>query len=172
MSNVLPREIRKELWIRRLARFASALSLILLVVALLSLLALLPSYVILTIDGAPNVATPSPQNSATAQDRAAVAHAQALIKKLSPLTATTSPQALLREALAARPAGISVTHLTVTSGTPGTIILSGKAAQTDAISAYRTALLSDAHFKSVTVPVGDLAGNVDGTFSVTLTADF
>jgi hypothetical protein len=42
----------------------------------------------------------------------------------------------------------------------------------DAINVYRQALQADPHFKTVSVPVGDLAGTQGGRFSVTLSGDF
>jgi hypothetical protein len=42
----------------------------------------------------------------------------------------------------------------------------------DAVNLYRQALQADARFKTVSVPVGDLAGTQGGKFSVTLLGDF
>ena len=100
-----------------------------------------------------------------------IAHTQVLIGALSPLL-SQAVSGLIQEALAVRPSGIIVTHITATPGAPGTIILSGTAAQLEAINTYQTSLRANTHFSSVSVPVSDLAGTADGRFSVTLSSVF
>jgi len=152
-------------------RFIIAGALVLLFAAVFSALALAPSYVVLSLQNETN--PPAQSGTAASQDdRTAIAHTQALITALSPLIATTSASTLIAQALGARPAGVAIDHITATAGTPGTIILSGSAAQIDAISTYQSALLADKQFSNVSVPVGDLAGTADGTFSITLSANF
>jgi hypothetical protein len=171
MSNVLPESTKNAVWGMYRTRFIIAAALILMFAAVFSALALSPSYVVLSLQ---NENTP-PQQSGTAasqDDRTAIAHTQALITALSPLLATTSATALIARALSVRPAGVSIDHITATAGAPGTIIFSGTAAQIDAISTYQSALIAGKQFLGVSVPVGDLAGTADGTFSITLSANF
>jgi len=170
MSNVLPADAKEQVWGMYQARFILVGSLVLLLAAAFSALALAPSYTVLALQE--RSVAPKQASAATQEDRAAIAHTQALIGALSPLVATSSAGALVAEALRVRPAGIAVTHITASAGQPGTIVLSGSATHIDAISTYQSALQHDPVFSAVSVPVGDLAGTADGTFSITLSAHF
>jgi hypothetical protein len=100
-------------------------------------------------------------------------NAKALLSELSPLvSASTTPTAVITEALSLRPPGITVDEISYTSGNPASLMLVGSAATNGAISAYKTALASDALFTSVSVPVGALVGTDGGRFSMTLSGDF
>lgn len=172
MSNVLPQEASRSVWGMYRARGIIAGSLVLLGAALFSAVALLPSYLALQIGTSP---TPSdqPLNSSDQVDRSAILQTQSLLAVLSPLvSATTTPSDVIARALAVRPSGVLVDHVTFTSGNPGAIVLYGSASGGDAVNAYRKALNADSDLKSVTVPVGDLAGAADGRFTMTLSGNF
>ena len=168
MSNVLPHEAQKVVWGMYRARFVVAGSLVGLAAAALSGLALLPTYLALQVgqrDSSPEI---SSRGSVDQADREGIIHTQSLLAALSPLlAATTTPTETIALALSLRPANVTVDHVSYTSGSPSTIMIVGSAAR-EAINAYRQALQSDPHWKSVSVPVGDLAGAVGGQFSVTL----
>lgn len=155
------------------ARFIVAGSLMALIAAALCVLALLPSYLALRADGAGNSAPTTASKAATEADRAAIASLRAVLTSLSPLVAaTTTPTAAIGKALSLRPATISIDHVTYTGGDSGTIMLVGSAATREAINGYRQALAADPYFKTVSIPVGDLAGAPGARFSLSLSGDF
>ena len=172
MSNVLPQESQRTIWRNYRARFILMGSLVTLSVAALSSLALLPSYLALHSDQGSSFTSISTATSSGQGDREAITSAQSLLVTLSPhISATTTPTAAVQYALALRPKGATVNHIVYSSGDVGTIMLVGLASR-EVISAYRTALSGDPHFKSASVPIGDLAGAQDGGFSITLSGDF
>ena len=171
MSNVLPESARQSVWRMYRARFCIAACLVFLAVAALAFIALVPSYFTLYVGGYTSLQG-SPVNAHLKDDRAAVAHAQALLGTLSPLLSATTTSGLIADAISARPATVEISHITSTAGRPGTIILVGSAGSIKAISAYQNALRADPHFTGVSVPVGDLAGTAEGQFSITLSAYF
>ena len=155
------------------ARFLLAGSLIGLCAAILSALALLPSYLALHSGGESTVPAETIERSADQADRSAIIRTQQLVSKLAPLvSASTTPTQTISRALAARPSDIGVDHIVYTAGAPGTLIIGGTARAREAVSAYRQALMGDSLWKSVMVPVGDLAGAPGARFSVTLSGDF
>jgi hypothetical protein len=173
MSNLLPQRARKKVWADYRARFVFAGSCVAFVSALLAGTALLPSYLVLRVSGEAPPAPSATAASTTQEDRAAIQGAQALLTALSPLLkATTTPAQMISAALSERPPGVTVGHITLTSGKPGTMILAGSATDIGAINSYRKTLSADARFSSVSVPVGDLAGTQNGQFSITLTGEF
>jgi len=171
MSNILPVERKAVVWRMYRARFILAGSFVILCCACIAILAMAPSYFVL-VDAAAGVGPQSGQNPSTDADRAAVVHTQGLVNALSPLTGTTSASALIAAALSERPLGITISHVTATTGDPGTVILTGTAATVDAVNQYQRALRTDGRFPGVSVPLGDLAGTENGTFSITISADF
>ena len=170
MSNLLPPKVKRELWGMYRARSIILVALFLCVLAAVSFLALVPSYLVLQIGWR----TPAQQSvdPSQAADRAVMAHTQAVVAALSPLLASTTASALITDAIGARPAGITIDHVTAAAGSPGTIILTGSAGSNSEVSAYQRALQADPHFSGVSVPVADLIGSVNGEFSITLNASF
>ncbi len=170
---MLPREAQKAIWRMYLARFVLAGSCVAIAVAMLSGLALLPMY--LALHSADEAASASLQakNSEIQNERAEIARAQSLITTLSPYASSSSTLSeAIEAALALRPKGVFVDHITYSSGDSSAIVLVGSAATRDGINTYRQALQPDMRFKTVSVPVGDLAGSQGGRFSVTLTGKF
>jgi len=154
-------------------RFVLAGSAVALVAALVASVALSPSYLILQVSSGNAPSQSKSDAPSVALDRAAILETQSLLTALSPIESATSSQTqMIAEALALRPAGISINHITLTSGKPGTMILAGSAKNIAAINDYRKALGNDSNFTSVSVPVGDLAGTQNGQFSITLTGTF
>jgi len=172
MSNVLPKEAKKAVRGMYRSRFIVAGSLVALFAAGLSALSLLPSYLALH---AAEPVTPQAEvskNEANGADRAAVASIQTMLKALSPLVGTTTPTAVIIQALSLRPSNATVDHITYSAGNSGSILLTGSAATREAINGYRQALSADAHWKTVSVPIGDLTGGPGARFSITLSGPF
>lgn len=155
------------------ARFLVAGSFVAITTALLTALAFLPMYLALHAAKEPVVPASLGKSGEIQKERTEVARAQSLVTALSPFVAsTTQPSEVVGIALALRPKGISVDHVSYASGVTGEIMIVGFSLAREAINVYRQALQADAHFKTVSVPVGDLAGTQGGRFSVTLTGDF
>ena len=155
------------------ARFIVAGSCVAIVAALFAGLALLPMY--LALHSAEDLAAQSLPGkvSVTQDERQQIIRVQSLISTLGPFVfATTTPSEAIETALALRPKGVLVDHVQYSSGIPGEIMLVGSASTREGINTYRQALQSDPHFKTVSVPVGDLAGAKGGRFSVTLRGEF
>lgn len=155
-----------------LTRFILAGSLVAIASALLATFALLPTYLVLHTVGDTTASTPSVdrKRSEIQSERAEITRAQSLITALSPfVSSTTTVSGAIGTALALRPKGVSVDLIRYVSKE---IIIVGSASTRDGINAYRQTLQSDPHFKTVSVPVGDLAGTQGGRFSVTLTGEF
>ena len=173
MTNVLPQQARKGVWRTYRARFILTGSLVAIATALLSLAALSPSYFILQADESGAASQNKTDADTASADRTAILETQSLITALTPLvSATTSRAQIISTALSLRPVGMSINHITLTSGKPGTMILTGSATTISAINTYRKTLEGDQTFSSVSVPVGDLAGTQNGQFSITLTGNF
>lgn len=149
-------------------------SLVLIACGVVVLLALVSEYAI--VSGVPGSANGSPEVTLPASsgtDREEIARTQTLINELKPLASSTaSVLGLLEAALLARPSGVVVENIHLTRGDPATLILAGSASSRDDINMYRTVLTKDPRFRSVSVPIGILAGTEGGRFTVTLTGDF
>lgn len=175
MSNVLPREAQRAVWRMYRARFITAGSLVAIATAGLALLALLPSYLALhAAEGRSISAVPSGEKDPKVQnERILIARAQSLLTTLAPLaSATTTASDTIATSLALRPKGVTVDHIIYAGGSPGEVVIVGFAHTRDRINAYRQALENDPHFKTVTVPVADLAGTQGGKFSITISGTF
>lgn len=153
-------------------RFIIAGSLVALLAAALCALSLLPSYLALHATGSESAPLGALSGGTSAEDRAAISSIQAMLKALSPLASTTTPTALIARALSLKPSAISIDHITYSSGNPATVILMGSAATREAINGYRQALSADAHWKTVSIPIGDLTGEPGARFSLTLSSAF
>jgi len=177
MANVLPAGAQKEMWRFYRARFLFVAALALLASAAVTLLALLPAYVVLRIEektlseNVPLVTLPASVQDKS--DRANISRAQALVVRLSPVaSSTTASLDALNAAIGVRPSGIVLQSLSYTAGQQGTIVISGEAPGGAAINAYRIALSADTRFKTVSVPISDLARTQRGRFTITLTGAF
>lgn len=172
MSNLLPKDARERLWSGYRARLLIAASLVALLAAALAMAALAPSYVVLVF-GASRVGGTQSSAAASQSDIQAVAHTEAVLAVLAPLvSATSSPSQAVERALADRPAGITIDHVTYAAGSPSTIVLQGASVSPEAVGAYQKALQADPFFASVSVPLSDLAGTAGGDFTVTLSGAF
>lgn len=172
MSNVLPKDAKKDVWGMYRARFIVAGSLVALAAAGLGALSLLPSYLALHAAGSPDAPSNTPGSPGSETDRAAVASIRAMMNALAPLIATSTPTSAITNALSLRPSKISIDRITYTEGAPGTIVLAGTSATREALSGYRQALSADPLWKTVSVPIGDLTGEPGARFSLTLRGDF
>jgi hypothetical protein len=174
MANVIPKDMRQGTWAHAGARFATVGGVVLLTTALVAGLALLPSYIFLTVGtNTPVVENPTPVKNTGLTDRIGLDRTMGILQQLSPLiVATSTPSMAIARAIELRPLGIRINHMSYTAGTPSTLLLVGSTESNTALSAYRTALLSDARFVTVQVPVEALVGPVSGDFSITISGKF
>ncbi|MEY4747253.1 MAG: hypothetical protein RLZZ416_302 [Candidatus Parcubacteria bacterium] len=170
MSNVLPLIEAKSTWSTYRSRLVLLGALVILVLAILALLSLLPSYLALRVDE--SAAPAKSADIATKDDQDAIAHAQALLALLSPYATTTDVTEAVRRAITARPKGVAIDRISYARGAESVIIVNGSAFSRENIKAYRAALSTEKLFKTVSVPISDLAGSGSGTFSVTLRGNF
>ncbi len=167
MSNVLPNSSQKAVWHEYRARFVLVGSI---VASLVALVALVPSYLALRVDEGSLV--PATSTPSAAQDGIAMAHLKVLVTTLSPLAASSSPVDAMTAALANKPAGIVITHLTYTAGSPASLVLSGTASDTQTLNAYQMALRANSRFTAASVPIDQLAGAGNGQFTLTVSGTY
>lgn len=175
MTNVLPTEALQA----ELGRFKNRLllvgSLVFFGIAILSALALLPSHVALQVEnkdlsqqgigGSGTV----PEANKEAAERSGIVRAQALIDRIAPIVSGTStPSEAISAALALRPPGVLVDHISYVSGADETIMIYGISTERESIHKYRETLSNSGHFKNTSVPVGALVGTEGGKFTITL----
>ena len=174
MSNLFPPEALKAVRGFYRARFVLVGSLVLIAGGLIALLALVPAYSLVNTNrAAANDLLGSAASSSLKSNRNDLIRAQQLVKELRPIASSTvSVLEVLADVLGARPPGLVVLSVNFARGNPGTITLNGTAPSRDEINAYRTVLAKDPRFKSVSVPIGVLAGSDDGHFSLTLKGTF
>ena len=171
MANVLPNSSLKAVGGFYRTRFVFIGSGVALVCALFALLVLVPAYT--AVHSKAGVTSESPQLPASLQtntDRDDIARAQLLVGGFRPV-ASSSPSILelLDDVLGVRPDGVLVESINIKRGEAGTITLEGSLDSRGALSTYREALLENPRFKSVSVPLGVLAGTGDDRFTITLT---
>lgn len=175
MANVLPKEAIQSVWQGYRSRLILMGGLVLLATAALAFFALLPAYAVLKVEegsqGKLAAVSPQPDTNLQARtERNDVTRARDLLVRVAPIvSATSSPTEAISNALALRPAGVTVGKISFASGKEGTISITGESKSRDGINAYRAALSKDGHFKSVSVPVGALVGGEGSTFTITLT---
>lgn len=173
MSNVLPKDVQRAVWRVYRARFITAGSLVALVVAVFAGSALLPMYLALHAGDTPTSAAAKALSAETQKDRIEVGRAQLLIATLAPIaTASTTPSQAIAAALSLRPAGVKVDAILYSAGAKKEIVLTGFSSTREGVSAYQSALRTDPRFKTVVIPIGDLAGTKEGKFSATIVGSF
>lgn len=169
MANVLPPAQQKQIVRMYLARLLLALACALLFLASIFQVALVPSYLALAFASPP--IPHIPQGGTAAGDPLAVVRAQTLLNTIAPVVnASSSPSMIAAAALSDMPAGVTIQHVSVSSGTDAsaaTAMIVG-AATRENVEAYRSALTKDPLFSSVTVPVSALVGSDAGHFTITL----
>ena len=174
MVNILPQDSLKT--VRRFYRSRAVVagSLVASACAAVALLSLVSAYTIVnavpaSLEGSPEVTLPA----SSGEDREEIVRAQVLLKEFGPLASSaSSSMEFIEAALLARPAGVLVQNIHITRGASATLVLAGTTPSRDDINAYRVSLSKDPRFKSVSVPIGILAGAKDDRFTVTLTGDF
>jgi hypothetical protein len=175
MTNLLPQQSLGRARSFYRGHFILTGSLILTACGLFSLLALVPAYTILRAGHIPAEASGASPSQARIDEseRQSLDETRIVLLELKPVASSTvSFVGVLGDVLNVRPSGIAITNIIYTPGDPGTIVLSGTSASRDATSKYRTTLLDDPRFTSVSVPIGALAGVEGGHFTVTLTGAF
>lgn len=151
------------------ARIVTVFSFALIALAVLFILALIPSYLAVQAV-APRELTDglSPRK---VEDVQAVGRAQAIIAQLLPaLRSTSSPSVFIDAALAARPPGVVLNHITYapSGNAGGSVLVVHGLAMRDKVAAYREALSKNSLFTTATVPVSALLGTGAAQFSITL----
>ena len=178
MANLLTHDAYREMMRTQRARFVTIAALLLLFLGGLAALSLMPSYLLLRMNGIEvHVASVSSSSSTTQSitaDRAVLARAQQHVTALLPFVASsTLPSSAILGVLNARGAGISIDHITYANdGKHGTIVVSGTAKMRQSVETFRQSLTSNVIFASVSIPVGALAGLGNGKFQATLTGNF
>ena len=180
MTNALPKEALQTELGRARDRFLLVGALVFLGTAAIYALALLPSHVALhienknleqqSINGSGTIPNPGSEKKS---ERSDVIRAQALLESVVPfVSSTSSPSETISAALALRPRGVRVDHISFESVGKGTIAIDGISQGREDISKYREVLSSSGRFKSVSVPVGALVGTEGGKFTITLSGIF
>ncbi|MDP3645703.1 MAG: hypothetical protein Q8R25_01315 [bacterium] len=170
MSNVLPIQEQKRVWIFYRTRFIFVGAIALSILALFALILLVPSYIFL----AHNRPITDPARGASAEsrttERTEAFKVQALISQLQPLVATTtSAMGFIVRALDGKPAGIVVDQISYRAEQDqNTITLGGSSQSRDGINVFRKVLEAKGIYQSVSVPVRDLIGVTGKQFTVTL----
>lgn len=176
MSNVLPKETLQTEWSRFRDRCALVGGLVFLGAAAGSALALLPAHIALYVEAAGTakqsaaVSGVLPDANTQAQkERADVRRAQALLDGVTPVvSSTSSPTEIISAALALRPSGVRVNHITFVLGDKNTMRIDGTSEGRERINQFRELLAKSGRFKNTSVPVGALVGAEGGKFSITL----
>lgn len=157
-------------------RFILAGSITLCACGLLALLALLPAYAALRAEGA---ITPDALSVDTGVQKGKGAERDQILRTRMLLgqfalvaSSSTSVLDAFVSALGKRPAKVAVDHMSYIRNTEGEMTVGGTASSREGVNAYVAALRLDSRWKSVSVPIGDLAGTGDGRFSITLTGTF
>lgn len=166
MSNVLPLSEKKNQIRRFRLRFLAVGGAVLALSGVVASLSLLPALISIRIAESSVTRAAAEASASIQEEQAQALRAQNLIDATMPLaTATSSPMDILFFVLGEKPAGVSVTGMTVT---PEIITLTGNSGSRVALNAYRDTLNASGRFGSVVVPVAALVGAQDGRFSITL----
>ena len=176
MANVLPLDVRKQVWRAFRARFVLVGSLAALAGAFFTFLALLPGMTGLYLQNlvSEDTSTVSLPASGDANNRIEILRAQSLVTQFSTIISSTTPafDAFLA-ALQARPQGALIREIRYTKeGERSSIIVYGSAKDRTSISLYRDALAKDTRFQNILIPASALAGAEEGRYSITLTGKF
>lgn len=167
MSNLLPLDQRAATWGLMRTRILIGFAATLLGGALVCAGALAPSFLMLFTTQPP---ARDAAASASEDESRAIADGGALLAQLAPRAGTSSPSTATAQAIALRPKGIHIAHVSYTSK-PQTLIITGDGPR-EAVSAYRTLLAGDSRFASVVVPINALVGADNGSFTLTITGTF
>ena len=174
MVNILPPDSLKTVRHFYRSRVILAGSLVAIACGVIVLVSLISAYAVVIgtpigVDDSPDVTL----SASSRENREAIVHTETLLKELGPLAVSASSTVeFIEAALLARPHSVAVQNIHLTRTDPATLILAGTASSRDDINAYRVTLSKDSRFKSVSVPIGILAGTKDDRFIVTLTGDF
>lgn len=173
MVNVLPSGALKKArrFYRARAVFVGALTMI--ACGGIIVLALLPTYLLVNA----NAEAENEHAVAIASqdmDREEISRTQVLLRELRDV-ATSTPSILdhIGVVLAARPPGVRVysIHFDQHGKDGAQFVVSGAAASREAIPAYRSALSKEPRFTDVSLPIENLFGTDNNTFTITLTGD-
>ena len=148
------------------SRFLLIASLVILACALLFILALVPAFAAVASFAPATSHVVSQEGGDVAADSAAIAHTKALLAALSPLSATSSLDAILA-ALSQSGKGIQVDNISY-SVSQRSLALAGHADTPGDVNTFQQALQSDLRFSDISVPVSALLGSQNGSFTITM----
>lgn len=171
MSNLLSEKDQKKIARGYRARIVFVGALLMFASAIVAVLALLPSYVIL-FSSRPQESVRSAlvQNKADEKD---LTRAQTVVNQIFPIiTASSTISDAISAALARKPKGVHIDHVTYKGGRDSGIVVTGAAESRTDVNLFRDSLSKDGHFVEVSVPVGALIGTEGGRFTVTLHGNF
>ena len=176
MSNVLPKETLQAEWSRFRGRCVLVGGLVFLGAAVCSGVALLPAHVALYVEAVSTAKQSAAQsgvlpgaNTQAQSERADVKRAQTLLDGVTPVvSSTSSPTEIISAALALRPSGVRVDHITFVLGDKNTMRIDGTSDGRESINQFREMLAKSGRFKNTSVPVGALVGAEGGKFTITL----
>lgn len=170
MSNLLPEHAEESVVRANLARLGVGVGFVLLAAAGAAALSLVPSYITLRAETnvlkASMLALKDPAgNDETGRDEIARARAEAAsVASMGEAKVVPAIETIVEK----RPQGVHIKTVVFVRGAQNTIVVSGIAPSREAIAAFRDALKNDPRFTSVSVPLDELAGGVDGSFHITL----
>ncbi|MDO8408364.1 MAG: hypothetical protein Q7S95_04015 [bacterium] len=175
--NLLPAvRIRARLW-RYISRLGTIAAYLALVLVLIAGILLIPTFVFLKSTEATKQARlasiesvlSSSDEAALAARLSALSNDAAVLVSLASLPSATD---LVRQALAVRRSGITLSGVTYTpakGSQPGTLVLSGTAAARNGLRAYQLAIANTPEFANADLPVGSYAKDSDIPFTITVT---
>jgi hypothetical protein len=173
MSNLLPETGKRNIHAEYRARFILTASSLAIGAAAFTALVLAPSFGVLYISRSSVIEKASQAHQVKA-DNDDILHAQSLLMQISSVAlASSSVSSAIVDALAQKPAGVSIDSIAYinTSGT-GSLALGGVAQNRASLDKFRTQLQADTRFTSVNIPVADLLGQQGSRFTVTLAGHF
>lgn len=176
MSTVLPTENRKEIMAATRARIILVGTLAASLSACVAILSLVPA--LLTVE-VPlmtediSSGAEKDQKALYEENRKVAAKVRTMLSVLAPFSEEKpSIQRLIARVYELTPEGVYIERIQYQSGKEGNITLTGTSEAREPVNDFRTALVSEGVFESVSVPVAALVGALDGRFTMTLSGKF
>ncbi len=177
MSNILSSVERAR--VARIARDRLILcsSLMMSLVAFVALLAITPSLLtvaipLMTSQGA--VSSAEAESAALQEEgRSQASRTRSMVAVLAPFAEErASVNARITQLYALRPSGVSIETITYQSGVQGQISITGVSDAREPVNDFRTILMAEGGYESVSVPIAALVGALEGRFTMTLSGTF
>ncbi len=177
MSNILPPSERARVARNARDRIILSASVMFSLAALVALLALVPSLVSVAIPLMTSRNMPSSAETERAslheENRTEASRTRAMLVVLAPFATERPPvYSRISKLYAVRPSGVSIETIRYQSGSPGQITVMGVSDAREPVNDFRTALVGEGEYESVSVPVAALVGALEGRFTMTLSGSF